>query len=81
MPKVDKDKSSSGYSKIGDSTNKVRPPRPKRPASIISAEKQTMATVETQTCFEKEGSETTVIPLIVIPKNDQTNSAQEETKK
>ena len=78
MPKVDKEKR---YSKIGNSVHKVRPPRPKRPASVIRAEKHTMATVETQTSFEKEECEASVIPQIVISENDQTNTSQEETKK
>ena len=84
MPKVDpENRTSSGYSGIGGevSQQKVRPPRPKRPASIISAEKQAVTSVETQTSFEKEETSNTVIPKIVISENKQTNQPSAEEAK
>ena len=79
VPKFDKKKKSSGYSKSGSGgAPKLRPPKPKRPTSVTCAHKHTVTTVETQTSFDKE--ESAVIPKIVISQNDQKNTSQEEAK-
>lgn len=79
MPKFEAEKDSK-YSKTGD-VQKVRPPRPKRPASLISSGTPTVAAVETQTSFDKVEGENAVIPETVISKTNQEMSSQEETKK
>ena len=84
MPKVnnkEKRTTNSGYSRIGGTSQKVRPPRPKRPASIISAERPEATSVETQTSFDQDESNTTVIPKIVISEKEQTTKPSEEEGK
>ena len=83
MPKVNnkEKKTNSGYSKIGGgASQKIRPPRPKRPASIISAERQEATSVETQTSFDQDESKSAEIPKIVISENEQTKPSEEEGK-
>ena len=76
----DKEKrtTNSGYSKIGGASQKVGPPRPKRPASIISAERPEATSVEPQTSFDQDESNTTVIPKIVISEKEQMTKPSEE---
>ena len=86
MPKVsncdNKEKRThSGYSRIGGASQKVRPPRPQRPASIISAEKQEATSVETQTSFDQDESKTAEIPKIVISEKEQTMMPSDEEGK
>ena len=83
MPKVNnkEKRTNSGYSRIGGTWQKVRPPRPKRPASIISAERPEATSVETQTSFDQDESNTTVIPKIVISEKEQMMKPSEEEGK
>ena len=82
MPKVNikENRTSSGYAKIGGASQKVRPPRPKRPASIISAERQEATSVETLTSFDQDESKSAEIPKIVISEKEQTKPSEEEGK-
>ena len=84
MPKVnnkEKRTNNSGYSRIGGTSQKVRPPRPKLPTSIINAKRPEATSVETQTSFDQDESNTTVIPKIVISEKEQIMKPSEEEGK